>query len=270
MKKTKLNLVGHSPETPEQVFRPVLELHEETKDFMQRSRLLARDVSRSFESFHKSPQDGFWRRLVVTNVVTYLEACTFGFKRLALHQTEIFEVEISPAELALLKEEQHALNSKGEAESQEKPVQRFVPNLRFALNCFAKSHGLAFHLDISEVPLKELEDLRNRVTHPKKVSDLTITDEDIKKAEKVSQWFLDTSAQLMQQATRQSLPPRMPRIRPTTRLNVTKDFIVLQPDGDVYQFDTLEEAEKHRDSHSVKDLPGMAALVYRTKDLRSS
>ena len=268
MKKQKENFAGHCPELPEQVFTPVLELHEETKDFMHRTRLLGRDVSRSFESLNKSPKDEFWRRVVVKNVFTFLEGCTFGFKRLALHQSEIYEVEFSPAEVAMLKEEKHVLNSKGEAETQERNFQRFIPNLRFALNCFAKSHGFAFDFDISEVPLKELEDLRNRITHPKKLSDLTITDDDIKKAQKVGQWFLDTTSQLMQQAPKQSLPPRMPRVKPTTRLNVTKGFIVMQPDGDVYQFDSLGEAEKYRDSQLVKDLPFMTPLVFSTEDLR--
>ncbi len=83
------------------------------KDFMERSRVLGRDVSRSFETLNNSPQDAFWRRGVVRNVFVFLEACTFGFKRLALHQSQVYEVEVSRAEIALLKEEKHVLNSKG-------------------------------------------------------------------------------------------------------------------------------------------------------------
>ena len=267
-KKPSAELVGYCPELSEQVFRPMLELHEEAKDFMERSRALGRDVSRSFESLKSSPQDPFWRRVVVRSTFVFLEACTFGFKRLALHQSAIYEVEFSPAEVALLKEQKHILNSKGEAETQEKNFQRFIPNLRFALDCFAKSHGFTFNLDISKVPLKEFEELRNRITHPKQLSDLTVTDEEIKKTEKVGQWFLDTTAQLMQQATKGSLPPRVPRVSPIARLNVTKDFIVIQPDGNVYQFDSLEEAQKYRDSQIVKDLPFMTPILFSTEDIR--
>ena len=258
---------GYCPEIPEQIFRPILRLHNELKDFAERTELLSRDVSVSVESFNNAPEDNFWRRVVVRNVFVFQEACSYGLKRLALHQSEIYEVEFSPAELALLKEEKYSLDDKGEAHTHDKNFQRFIPNLKFAFKCFAKSHGVSFVLNTSEVPLRGFEEIRNRITHPKQLSDLTISDAEIKIAEKVAQWLLDASSALMQAANK-SKPRavRRPKVSPTTRLNITKDFFVMQPDGNVYQFDSLEEAEKYRDSKIVEDLPFMTPLVFRSKD----
>jgi hypothetical protein len=261
-------LVGYCPELPDQIFRPILAIHKEIKDFGHRTRLLGADISFCSDCLKKRPQMEFWRRTLVRNVFVFLEAACYGLKRIALHRNEVWEVEFSQAELALLKEEKYSLDEKGEAHTHDKNFQRFIPNLKFAFRCFAKAHGLTIDLDLSKVALKDFEGIRNRITHPKQLSDLAISDAEITVTTKVNKWFLDTVCVLMQAPKRQSLPVRMPRVGPSTRLNVTKDFVVMQPDGNVYQFDSLEGAEKYRDSKIVQDLPFMTPLVFRTEDLR--
>ena len=66
------------------------------------------------------------------------------------HQQEIYDVNFSPAEIAMLKEEKYFWDDKGEASVQDKNFQRFIPNLKFAFKCFAKFHGIPFALDMSQ------------------------------------------------------------------------------------------------------------------------
>jgi len=266
--KHRPELVGHLPELSEQVFGPLLEISKEMTDFEERSLLLSKDVELCTNFFNKSPQDQFLRRNIIRTVFVFLEACAYGLKRIALQQHAIYEVEFSPAELALLREEKYMLDDKGEAITQDNNFQRFVPNLKFALRCFAKAHGLAFALDTSAVPLTDSERVRNRITHPKKVSDLSITDDEIKRVETVENWFIKIVSELMKRAHAKSLRVRIPQVNPTTRLNVTKDYVVMQPDGNVYQFDTLEEAEVHKSGKIVEGVPLLTPLMFRTEDLR--
>ena len=197
---------------------------------------------------------------MVRNVFVLMEATSYGFKRIALHQSEIYEVDFSPSEYALLKEEKYTLDNSGNAEIQDRNFQKFIPNLRFAYKCFAKAHGLSSVLDLSSINLKEFEELRNRITHPKQLSDLSISNEEIQRTEKVANWFMEKVSELIDESTSAlaPLPVRTPKV--TSRLNVTKQFFIILFDGNVYQSDDFDAAKQYVRSKNGK------AILFRTED----
>jgi hypothetical protein len=238
----KSGFVGNCPEVVEHVFKPILNLKKELIDFAARNDLLAKDVAKCSAFLQKDTEDQFWRREVVKNVFAVFEASSFGIKKIAINQNNHWIIGFSAAEMAILNEEKYSLSDKGEALTQGNNFQRFIPNLKFAFIAFAKAHGFPYQWDSSaDNPLKDFEKLRNRITHPKKLVDLSVADEEIKKVHELWNWFSRQFLQIIVNGQKNTLPPRMPPL-PVLHLGVTKDFIVMLPNGDVHQFDSLMEA----------------------------
>jgi hypothetical protein len=94
----------------------------------------------------------------------------------------------------LLREERYGLDKKGEPEASDN-FQSVVPNLLFTIRCYLKSHGASFTPDISHRGWEALQcavGVRNRITHPKSIADLVLTDEDLQKLVEASQWWKRT------------------------------------------------------------------------------
>jgi hypothetical protein len=223
-KKLSPELVNTRSELAEQDFRPAEALAKEVRDALGRCYLLWEDVNLCKEFLTKEPHKDFWRRTFVRNVFVFLEASSYGFKRVALHQSQNFEVDFSSADLAILQEEKYVLRDNGDAVVQDKNFQRFIPNLKFALKCFAKAYGLEFSLNLGNVALQEFEALRNRITHPKELSELSISDEDIKKTEAVCGWVWEVIFPLVQEANSKIISLRnsgsiLPRRHPGKRVS---------------------------------------------------
>jgi hypothetical protein len=261
-------LVCHSPEL-ERTFQPVQELCREAQDFLKRSSLLSDDVALCDRTLRNAPDDQFWRRIYVRSVFVLIEACSYGLKRIALHRHSVFDISFSPSELALLREEKHGLNDKGEVYTQDNFFQKFLPNFKFAVRSFAKSHGVTFELNASSVPLKEFENLRNRITHPKKLAELAISDSEITKTDAVAIWFSQALSALLKESNSGRVLPRIPYVHPSRHWNVTKPFILLQVDGTVYQFDTLEEAEARQKAGIAAEWPFLVPVLLRTEDVQT-
>jgi hypothetical protein len=238
----KAAFVGNCPEVVENVFKPTLKLRKELADFATRNDLLAKDVAKCSEFLQKDTKDQFWRREVVKNIFAVFEASSYGIKQIAINQNNHWIIGFSAAELTILNEEKYSLSEQGEALTQGNNFQRFIPNLKFAFKAFAKAHGFRYEWDSSaDTLLKDFEKLRNRITHPKKLVDMSVADAEIQNVKKLWDWFSRQFLQIIAKGQKNTLPPRMPPL-PTLRLGVTKDFIVMLPNGDVYQFDFLKEA----------------------------
>jgi hypothetical protein len=260
----KSAFVGHIPELVQEVFGPVVDFYTEIIDYVNRSTVLARDVAKCNCPLRKGSHNQFWRRTIVKNIFAVLEAACFGFKAIAFQRFRHYEIDFSSAEVAILLEHRYMLLDNGEVRTVGNNFQRFIPNLKFAFKCFAKAHGLSYVLDISKVPLKEFEELRNRITHPKKLTDLTITDAELTIAYRIWTWFSDEQLHLvrdiqLQQPLKVKLPPM-----PKSRVGVTKDYVVLFPDGNVFQFEMRKVAMAFKKSHTAKGAIVKPVLVKRT------
>jgi hypothetical protein len=254
--------VGHYEEAVEAFF--LLE------DFSARFRTLAKDVTDCAGSDNSNLTSQLWRRTIIRNIFVLIEASSYGLKRMALLAGPGRNVEFSPAELTILREEKHTLDEKGKARLSSDNFQKFIPNLKFAFNCFAKACGSSFQLDMSKAQLKAFEHVRNRLTHPKQLSELTLTDEELKTANSVCNWYCAELSRLMiddRTATMKGrLSVQMWPAKPTIRVPISKDYVVMQPNGDVYQFDTLEEAEEYRRCQIAKDSTAISPLLLDRND----
>jgi hypothetical protein len=263
--------VGHSPEMVECVFKRASAYEVELQDLLDRTILLSKDFGQCTKPLKKNPNNQFWRRTAIKNLFVIFEATTFGLKRIALHQHEHREVGFSAAEVAILNEEKYVLENDGKAHALEKNFQRFFPNLKFAFKCFAKAYGFPFVLDVSKDALvKTFEEVRNRITHPKRLSELTVQDHEFQAAIDLWNWFSEQLAKLVagvNSASRNPHPIRNPVTKPiSNKINVSKPYLVVRKDGNYYQFDTLKEAKAYRRSHTVRNSPSNTALLFRTED----
>ena len=173
------------------------QLTEEVQDVLHRCNLLWEDARFCIQFVKKGDNDQFWRRTFVRNIFVLFEASSYGLKRVSMHLSQTLKVDFSPAELAMLREERYVLGKEGNAITQSGNFQAFIPNLKFAFKSFAKACGLDISLNVSGIPLNHFAQLRNRITHPKSLSELTITDEEIQVSETVGRWFWNEISALL-------------------------------------------------------------------------
>jgi hypothetical protein len=174
-------------------------------------------------------------------------------KRAALRRHRHYEIDFSRAELALLSDEKYYLDGE-EPKTDDNSYPKFVPNFRFAFRQFAKSSAIQFSLKVGESQLPDFEKLRNRLTHPKKLEDLTVTDREVELVMRTWKWFNVEFARLMSLVeTRPHQIVRKPDTRGIKPWPPAKPFLVLLTDGRVYHFDTLEEAEDHKTANAGPD-----------------
>jgi hypothetical protein len=129
----------------------------------------------------------FNRRTVVRTMLASLEAMTFGLKQSIL---KMAPQSLSPADVALLREETYTLDNKGEVQAQPKFLQLEF-NFRYAFNKFAEVFALNMELDCGGKEwraLKEAVKTRNRITHPKSAQACHVSDDDLDNLELGYNW----------------------------------------------------------------------------------
>jgi len=136
----------------------------------------------------------FAHRTLIRTYFSLVEGLAFQLRQVTLATLEPHPDRLTAAELSLLREERYSLNKKGEPEASEN-FQRVLPNLLFTIRCYLKNHGASFEPDVSHHGWQALQHtvaVRNRVTHPKSVSDLTLTEEDLRRLIAASVWWKKT------------------------------------------------------------------------------
>lgn len=149
------------------------------------------DAAMAYTAAHSSP---FSHRTVVRTFFSLVEGLAFQLRQVTVASLEPHPGRLTVAELALLREERYSLNNKGETEASEN-FQRILPNLLFTIRCYGKNHGASFEPDTSHHGWQALQravTIRNRITHPKSISDLTIGVEDQQSLIDASAWWKKT------------------------------------------------------------------------------
>jgi len=158
--------------------------------------LLKEEISEVAKRLRKDPKSQCWRRIFVRSVFSMIESECYRLKEntLSLIRKNSFERnKFSPGDISLLEEKAYSLDNKGRIE--EKSIHlKTESNLRFAFSSAAK-FSLDFKLDVSDTgweSFKKAIKIRHRVTHPKKISDLSISDEEKDSVKKAFLWFIDS------------------------------------------------------------------------------
>ena len=137
------------------------------------------------------------RRLYVRMFITVVESAIATFKQEALSHGK----QLSDSERSLLREVTYDIDSKGE------PTERalhapFLSSLRFAFKMLVSVRGLAFKPDYSSSGWQAMQDavrVRNRLTHPKDTTDMTVSDAEMQKVDAAELWFRQTHIALLEE-----------------------------------------------------------------------
>lgn len=136
------------------------------------------------------------RRSIVRSGFAAVEGFIHFIKETILDDLHLNPDLHSVAEVAMLREETYGVDRGGEIQTQPK----FIPtdaNLRFTIKmwCRGTSDG---NLDLSGrgwQAFKSSLEVRNRLAHPKRLSDLTVTDSEMRAFIEGLNWFLKTVAE---------------------------------------------------------------------------
>jgi len=129
------------------------------------------------------------RRLLVKSVFSFIEAVTFMVKTLALLADEEAP-RLSPGEVALAREEAYELRESGSVRVRPARL-RSKDNLRLAFKLIAKANELDYDLDVSGTAWQALQralHVRDRLTHPKRMADLDVTEDEARAAIEAFEW----------------------------------------------------------------------------------
>jgi hypothetical protein len=166
---------------------------------------LKQDVQQAFQNVANSDQ--FWCRTLVRAVFSYLEAHSFVIRSVTrkLLKADNSNLE-SVAKILLLAEAGYQPSGTGKIEEGPGPRIPFINQFAFTLRSYAEAGGMK-DTDIVKVfgdnafnQLRRAKSVRDRLTHPKKLSDITVTPADVLDVTNgfnwASQFILDIENQL--------------------------------------------------------------------------
>jgi len=170
---------------------------------------LKQDVQQAFGNVKNNDQ--FWCRTYVRAVFSYLEAHSFVIRSatLKLLKPDKGNPE-SVAKFQLLAETAYQPSGTGKLEEGPEPRIPFINQFAFTLRTYAEAGGMnaadiaKFFGDNAFNQLRRAKNVRDHLTHPKKLSDITVTPADVLDVTNgfnwVSQFILDIENQLKRTA----------------------------------------------------------------------
>jgi hypothetical protein len=175
----------------------------EVLDALMVSLPLWMDTHRAREAVDADASD-FNRRQYLRAAVAYLEGNTYIIKALLLSKPM---PDLTTAEIALLRGESYRLNEKGEPVITP-AMSTLLADMRFAFRMNARSVGLSYELPVSEqgwAALGRTKKVRDRLMHPRRPSDLLVSDNELRDAMDAVDWYERQQRDLFDQVMRQSL-----------------------------------------------------------------
>ena len=168
-------------------------LHESSKalnDFNAIVKIAAADISMSRKMVEKN-QKQFWRRTFVRSLFAGIEGINHRMKHFSMLLANIHEIDLTHAQIAVLREETYSLNEKGVATSSKSKL-RTKENLCFTVKTFARVCNSSYQVDRNSeewASFNEALRIRDRLTHPKSSDDLIISDTELKTVQKTFKWY---------------------------------------------------------------------------------
>ncbi len=160
------------------------------------------DITKIIELERKESKSEEFRRMAVRTIFSDIEGICFLMKVNALLLGQIKNIDFRREEIALINEESYYLANNGKVKTGRAYLDS-KSNFRFAFKILARAKKSDFELDVSGTEWNNYQEalrIRNRITHPKKLEDMIISEEDYEKAFKVYGWFRDSIEQLLKQS----------------------------------------------------------------------
>lgn len=173
-----------------------------TKDILKPSEKMIKEMDKERKKckdlVDREPESEEIRRIVIRSLFSIIEGMCYRMKVNAFLIGRLREIEFTKEELAMINEETYYLNEKGEAR-----IRDFFPslksNLRFAFKILAKVFKSDFELVIENAGFENFQkaiDIRNRITHPKGIKDLDISQNDFNNVLRAYGWFISNMRKL--------------------------------------------------------------------------
>jgi len=146
--------------------------------------VLNRDVQQLILEYNEYPSQ-IKRRGLIRAIFAYIEGNVFKIKEeVLIEESHKRQPTLDIEEMVLLKEASPYINNKGKVKSTVK-YSELSANIRFTLNCYAKSAQINHTLDLNgqewECLIESIR-VRNRITHPKSALELEISENELVKA----------------------------------------------------------------------------------------
>jgi len=133
----------------------------------------------------------------------FVEGTVYGMKQTAYEVNRALDIKVfNHAEEALLREEEYGLGDKGKVKVRSARL-RAEPNLRFAFDAFARAFKCEPTLRLEgedRVIFVRAVKIRDRLTHPKKASELRVSSDELIDLLHVRDWFVATLGVLIKRA----------------------------------------------------------------------
>ena len=150
-----------------------------------------------------------WRRLYVRSTFASIEGLSFFLKQHTLSNRliECYDSfksagipDLPLRDLCLLHEESYSLKDNGKPKTSKAKL-RTVPNLLFALTSFAESVGSEYKMEKDQgyTFLKDAILIRDRLTHPKDLTALIVTDEELQTVKNAFDWVRRELTRIIEQ-----------------------------------------------------------------------
>jgi hypothetical protein len=142
---------------------------------------LTKELGAVLKGKHKDNLSQPERRMYVRSTFATIEAWIYVMKQMALRMHPDPKCPtISEAERAFAQEHEYRLTDSGDVETRRAKIS-LETNLRFGFKLLAKAGSIPSELNVSGSDWQSFRraiKIRDRITHPKSVSDLNISDED--------------------------------------------------------------------------------------------
>jgi hypothetical protein len=135
----------------------------------------------------------FWSRTLFRAAFAFTEAEIWHYKQAALALAEKSQVQFTETELARLRDQEHEIKG-------ERRFLSFTANCRFAVGMLAKAMQSRFVLNVGGKEwcwFNETIEIRNRITHPKTMTDTLIPYDEVMKLLDVVSWLDNLSQQIL-------------------------------------------------------------------------
>ncbi|MCX6901473.1 MAG: hypothetical protein NT105_22565 [Verrucomicrobia bacterium] len=160
-------------------------------------KMLTADYDRCQQQLHGEDSQ-FWRRTYVRTVFSMIEAFNQQLRQKALNAACAEKEGYNISRILLLQDVTNRVRKNGSIEEEELRVP-FVNYTAFILRSLAEESetDAAFFSDNGWNEFQKAVDVRNRLTHPKKKEDLTVTDEDLALVHEALRWYANAMCHAM-------------------------------------------------------------------------
>lgn len=155
---------------------------------------LTKDLDELIDPVNKDHQGA--RRAFIRGMFALFEAMTYRMKANAL---AFGSAKLEPSEVLLLEEREFSLEDNGNLK-QRSPKLRTLPNLRFTFAMLVKASEIDWAPSYDGpgwAAVKESILTRDRLTHPRTLADVTVSDGQMVSASKALMWFTATQVKLL-------------------------------------------------------------------------